>query len=159
MKQLLKGVHRKDRSGFTLIELLVVVAVLAILASIAVPVYLGQRTKAMTQEAKSNLEILRLLQEQYNAENGEYAPLDADSDGTIQYMGTHGTADGGLEDLLTGFKPGSTSDLKFDYEMAYVVTGGVTESFTARAAGKANTQVAGIGISLNSNNEWGAFTP
>ncbi len=150
MNNLMRGMHDRKQSGFTLVELLIVVAVLGILAGIAVPVYLGQRTKAMTQEARSNLEIIRLLQEQYSAENGEYAPLNETTDGTLSDVAQ-------IRAYLPGFKPGLTGDLKFDYSLSYIVIGGVTNSFTAMADGKAGTSVDSVRWSLNSDNEWGAF--
>jgi len=117
-----------NKKGFTLMELLITIAIIAILASVAVTSYVGVTKKAARSEAYSNLENLRLLEEQFFAENACYQPLDAMTGScpstakVIPYKATD-TADGGIEDFLTGFKPGgckgcaSPFGLNFTYQI------------------------------------------
>jgi type IV pilus assembly protein PilA len=64
---------REEREGgFTLIELLVVILIIAILAAIAIPVFLNQRKKGWTAQVQSALKNAATAQETYLVDNGTY---------------------------------------------------------------------------------------
>ncbi len=78
--------HEKlqDREeGFTLIELLVVVLIIAILAAIAIPVFLRQREKAYIADTQSTLRNAATAAESWSTLNeGSYVGFDASADFT-----------------------------------------------------------------------------
>lgn len=57
----------------TLVELLIVVAIVAILASAALPSWNSQVQKARRADAKNTLIFVQVEQEKYRADNGSYA--------------------------------------------------------------------------------------
>ncbi|MBW3594078.1 MAG: prepilin-type N-terminal cleavage/methylation domain-containing protein [Actinobacteria bacterium] len=59
--------------GFTLIELLVVILIIAILAAIAIPVFLRQREKGWRSQMESAVKNAATAQESYLTSEGEYA--------------------------------------------------------------------------------------
>jgi type IV pilus assembly protein PilA len=64
----------KDEGGFTLIELLVVILIIGILAAIAIPSFLNQKSKAQDSAAKSQVTTLQTAVETYATDhNGSYA--------------------------------------------------------------------------------------
>ena len=64
----------QDESGFTLIELLVVILIIGILAAIAIPAFLSQKSKANDAAAKTQVGTLQTAMETFSTENsGSYA--------------------------------------------------------------------------------------
>jgi type II secretory pathway pseudopilin PulG len=138
-------------------------SIIAILATIAVPVFLGQRTKAMQKEALTNLEAMRLLQEQYFAEKGEYAE-EGVAAGTE--LGTCAANNPGniatIQGELPAFRPGRGEDLYFSYcfvkDQAINTAdplGALDDSdpcFVARAFGNSGNQIAGQEFRVDCNN-------
>lgn len=64
------------RAGFTLIELMVTIAIVAILAAIAIPMFGEQMSKGRRSEAMSTLTNLQLKQERWRSNHGTYATFD-----------------------------------------------------------------------------------
>ena len=65
----------KEESGFTLIELLIVLVIIGILLAIAVPSYLGFKTRAEKSAAQANVRAAIPAAEAIYADNGSYATV------------------------------------------------------------------------------------
>lgn len=62
------------KSAFTLIELLIVVAIIAILASIAIPNFLAAQTRAKVARAESDLRTISVGLASYHVDRNRYPP-------------------------------------------------------------------------------------
>ena len=70
MFQRFHAAREEREGGFTLIELLVVIIIIAILAAIAIPVFLKQREKGWKAQTESGAKNAATAMESYGTENG-----------------------------------------------------------------------------------------
>ena len=134
-----------NNKGLTLIELIIVLAIISILALVAIPGYIGQQTRAARAEAYTNLESLRLLEEQFFAENACYYRTGGNcTNATI-------TGVANIQAFLPGFQPGTS--LNYTYSITTNTNGTIVAGcFTATATGIAGTRVAGDVFTIDCNN-------
>jgi prepilin-type N-terminal cleavage/methylation domain-containing protein len=140
-----------NNRGVTLMELLIVVAIIGILAMAATTAYIGIMKKAARSEAYTNLESLRLLEEQFFAENACYEPLagGACPGGNNLYTGTPA-----IQAFLPGFLPGAGLSYNYAITQNQQITnntgntvanpptfGALTSCYVATATGIAGTRV------------------
>ncbi|MCW3097143.1 MAG: hypothetical protein JWL77_2761 [Chthonomonadaceae bacterium] len=80
-----------SRKGFSLVELLAVVMILAVLAAIAVPMYINSRKTAAARVCISNIAAIAAAESAWCTRNGSYI-YDAPSAPVTQRMYVPGTA-------------------------------------------------------------------
>lgn len=119
--------------GFTIVELMIVVAILGVLAAIAVPIYNGYVATTKRSEAKSNLETIRLLEEQFYADRRTYVA---------------GADTAALVGALPGFEPGDPAKLHYVYS---VTIGNNGQTFVAKGAPTANAPAGDLTIDQANN--------
>jgi prepilin-type N-terminal cleavage/methylation domain-containing protein len=145
-----------NTKGFTLIELLIVVAIIGIIAVIAIPSYLGYQRRAVRTEAFSNLEALRLLEEQFFAENNRYTislgTCAADQPGNVATIQTGG---GDPTNEIPNFRPGAGGSFSYCIEQNINLGGAQTPCFRASAFANTTSRVSPEVYRIDCNNNMG----
>ncbi|MBW1644862.1 MAG: prepilin-type N-terminal cleavage/methylation domain-containing protein [Deltaproteobacteria bacterium] len=115
VKKLLTGNPLPNKKkGFTLVELMITVAILAVLATVAIPMYRNYINRAHQSDAIIGLKAAQMAEEQFFSENNRYAS-------TI--------------DILPGFDDSGVADNSFtrgDYVLK-VTNASTAPSFTIEA--------------------------
>src|SRR5215204_3739536 len=90
----------QSEKGFTLIELLVVILIIGILAAIALPAFINQRSKAQDTEAKSAARTAQTAMETFYTDEQTYVGADEAAVRKIEPALSEGVAGTGL--AITG---------------------------------------------------------
>jgi type IV pilus assembly protein PilA len=130
---------QSEESGFTLIELLVVILIIGILAAIALPNFLGQRTKAQDSSAKSDARNMVSQMESCYTDNNTYTGCPGSNTG----LGSNVTA-----------TPTTTTTAGDGYKVVATSKSGNSFTITKAADGTTTRTCSGSGGGCPSNGSW-----
>lgn len=130
---------KRQRRAFTLIELLVVVVIIGILASIALPSFVGAQDKARNSSVTGNVNTIRMALEQYSTDNNGAFPANASMTSTTAGSGLLAAGNSYLPGNKLPRAPWSTSPQDADVAI------GSFETAANAAAGSALGLAAGGG--------------
>ena len=142
----------QDEGGFTLIELLVVILIIGILAAIAIPSFLSQKSKATASQAKELARTAETTAETYSTDNGgTYAGITAPE--LKKYEPSILTAKNGKEAYL---KEANEVEKGIGYEVVAEGTEGTTFTITRNKEGEVSRTCAPpkAGTGCPASGEW-----
>jgi type IV pilus assembly protein PilE len=134
----MKKLQKKSESGFTLIELMVTVAIVAILASVAIPSYKDHVERSKVTEAISNLSSGRVKMEQWFLDNRSYMPITSVSPP--------------LHPLCPNFGTDNTANFTGSKFFTYTCSVLTPTTFTITATGVANQGMGGFSYTIDQSN-------
>jgi type IV pilus assembly protein PilA len=136
----------EDEKGFTLIELLVVILIIGILAAIAIPSFLNQKTKANDAQAKSVARTAQTAAETLATDNnGSYATTTVAALQGVEptLSDTSGASLSAASGTATTYSVTATSSNGNTYTIARAAGGSVSRTCTASASPNSGGCTAG----------------
>jgi type IV pilus assembly protein PilA len=135
MTEPLRGGPPRGEDGFTLIELLVVILIIGILAAIAIPSFLNQKTKANDAAAKELAHTAQIAEETCATDNsGQYANCNTTS-AVAAYEATIQTAAGNGNSYLSGVAVPGIGQTGNSFSVTTTSATGDTYTITRAASG------------------------